>query len=212
MMEQIKSFKVLAWGMAILIPVTIAIVFLITTDYSRPNTWINVFFFVIAFALAVIVCLAPIKKDLAVLNWTVYVISAFFIMLELFVSVVFLYVISDYPHWAFAVHLLLVVGFVVLNGLLYLYNNYTTSQMSLLQQDVNKVKQWKLKVELLQSANPTTEQKQLIELLNVSPVTSNDNVVELENEISLLVENLPNNIDLVHKKIVERNIMLKAYH
>lgn len=128
-MEQKNFIKVLACGMCELIPVAIAVAVSLTTDSCRVNTWVNVFFSVIAYAIAVVVCLPPVKKELATLNWTVYAISALFFILQLLVSVAYLYIMPDYPLWAFVVHLLLNVGFIVFIGLLYIYIKYTESQM-----------------------------------------------------------------------------------
>ena len=73
----------------------------------------------------------------------------------------------------------------------------------------SRVKQWRSKVALLQSSNPSDELKELSDLLSITPIISTSEVASIDDEISSMIESDIPNIAHIISKIKERNIILK---
>ena len=73
----------------------------------------------------------------------------------------------------------------------------------------SRVKQWRAKVALVRSRNPSKELKELSDLLNITPIMSTSEVFALDDEITMMIESGIHDVYLVINKIKERNIILK---
>ena len=78
-----------------------------------------------------------------------------------------------------------------------------------LKNDANVVNQWKAKVALMQLNNPSVKTKELLAVLNSTPVKSDSVVEAIDEEISNLIEK-GTDTELIIKKIKERNLLLKV--
>ena len=199
--------KIIMWA---IVPISLTFIFFfVTNDSNRSEAWVNLLFVWLAFFSASGACISSVKK-LAVLDWTVYISAVGYFVIEMLLAFVFLCIYTDVPQWAFATQMLLFIAFVLLYCLLFISNQKTKEQIESQQSEINIIKQWKMKVNLAKEHNPSEELLQLLALLNVSPSKSIDEVKKIEAEISLLMENLPNELDKIVKKIKERNIILKT--
>lgn len=124
-----KKELVKIWMWAI-IPVALTLIFLVTVSAMDRNTWINVSFVWVAYLTASASCLSRWGKGLAILEWASYLCAVSYLGAELLVAVAFLYFYTDVPQWAFSVQLLLYVVYVLLCGLMYLFNRTTEEQMN----------------------------------------------------------------------------------
>ncbi len=199
--------KILMWA---IIPIALTLVFFATVDYERSGMWISLFFIWFAYLTVSVTCISNWGKQLSVLNWTLYLWTIGYFVAELVLAVLFLYIYSDYPQWSFAVQLLLFVVFFIIAGLLIISNRQTKLQIERLNNDKNRVTQWKLNVELIMQSNPIPEIRQVLDLILISPTKSNIIVNDIEKEIDNAIKDLPNSCNLVIRKIKERNTILKS--
>ena len=131
-------------------------------------------------------------------------------MTELIVAVLFLYAYSEYPQWSFAVQLLLFVAYVLLFGLTYIANHKTDQQLQEFRVNESRVRQWRAKVALMLSNNPSKELKEISDLLSITPIMSTPEVSSLDEEISAMIDSGMPNTALIINKINERNLVLKS--
>lgn len=199
--------KILMWA---IIPIALTLVFFATVNYETSGMWISLVFVWFAYLTVSLTCLSKWGKQLSVLNWTMYICAVGYFLVELIVATYFLYVNNNYPQWSFAVQLLLFVAYVLLFGMMYIANHKTTQQMQEFNVNESRVKQWRAKVALMQSVNPSKELKELSDLLCATPIMSTQDVSSLDDEISAMIDSGISNIGLVINKIKERNIILKS--
>lgn len=198
--------KILMWT---IVPIAFTLLFFATIDYDNGGTWISFAFVSIAYLTASATCLSNWGKQLSVLNWTMYYCAVVYFVVELVAAVVFLYIYPDYPKWSFAVQLLLLVAFVLVFGFLYISNQKTEEQTQEFIENDSRVKQWRAKVALMQSRNPSNELKELSDLISITPIISTPEVASIDDEISSMIESgIPNIIQIINK-LKERNLMLK---
>lgn len=193
-----------------IIPITLTLVFFATVNYEKSGMWISLVFIWLAYFMVSVTCLSKWGKQLSVLNWTLYLCAVCYFVAELVVAVLFLYMYPDYPQWSFAVQLLLFVAYILLFGLTYIANNKTDHQMQEFCVNDSRVKQWRAKVALKLSNNPSKEIKEISDLLNITPIMSTPEVSSIDNEITIMIESGISNTALIINKLKERNNILKS--
>lgn len=205
-MIRTSMIKILMWA---IIPVALSLIFFATVDYEGNGMWISLMFVWLAYLTVFFTYLSKWGKLLSVLNWTLYLCAVGYFMAELVVAIYFLYINVDYPQWSFAVQLLLFVAYVIVFGLTYISNHKTGIQMQEFRVNESRVKQWRAKVALVQSCNPSKELKELSDLLSITPIMSTSEVFALDEEITMMIDSGIHDVYLVINKIKERNIILK---
>ena len=198
--------KIIMWA---IIPVALTLVILASVDYERSEMWISLVFIWLAYLIASFTSLSKWSMQLAVLNWTLYLCAVGYFVSELIVAIYFLYVNVDCPQWSFAIQLLLFVAYVLVFGFTYISNHKTGIQMQEFRVNESRVKQWRAKVALVQSCNPSKELKELSDLLSITPIMSTSVVFALDDEITMMIDSGIHDVYLVINKIKERNIILK---
>ena len=199
--------KILMWA---IIPIALTLVFFATVNYEKSGMWISLVFLWLAFFTVSATCLSKWGKQLSVLNWTLYLCAVGYFVVELIVATYFLYVNVDYPQWSFTVQLLLFVAYILLFGLTYIANHKTSQQMQEFRVNESRVKQWRAKVALMLSNNPSKELKEISDLLSITPIMSTPEVSSLDEEISAMIDSGISNTTLIINKINERNLILKS--
>ena len=198
--------KIVMWS---IIPIAFTIIFFVTVDYKQSEPWISLVFVWLAYLTASVSCLSNIGNRHAILNYTLTLCAIGYILIELLAAIAFLYFYTDIPRWAFTIQFLLLVVYILLFGIIYIFNYKTNRQMQDLKNDANLVNQWKAKVALMQLNNPSVKTKDLLAVLNTTPVKSNSVVRTIDEEITNLIDD-PLSADDVIKKIKERTILLKT--
>jgi len=198
--------KMIMWA---IVPIALTLIVFATVDHDNGGKWISLAFIWIAYLTASAACLSRWSKNLSVLNWTLYYCAVVYFVTEIIAAVLFLYVYPDYPQWSFAIQLLLLVAFVLVSGFSYISNQKTKEQMQEFVAQDSRVKQWRAKVALLQSSNPSDELKELSDLLSITPIISTPEVASVDDEISSMIESDIPNIAHIVSKIKERDIILK---
>ena len=198
--------KILMWA---IVPIALTLIIFATVDHGNGGKWISLAFIWIAYLTASATCLSRWNIKLSVLNWTLYYCAVVYFITEIIAAVLFLYIYPDYPQRSFAVQLLLLVAFVLVFGFSYISNQKTEKQMQEFVANDSRVKQWRSKVALLQSSNPSDELKELSDLLSITPIISTSEVASIDDEISSMIESDIPNIAHIISKIKERNIILK---
>ena len=198
--------KIVMWS---IIPIAFTIIFFVTVDYKQSEPWISLVFVWLAYLTASVSCLSNIGNRHAILNYTLTLCAIGYILIELLAAIAFLYFYTDIPRWAFTIQFLLLVVYILLFGIIYIFNYKTNRQMQDLKNDANLVNQWKAKVALMQLNNPSVKTKDLLAVLNTTPVKSNSVVKTIDEEITNLIDD-PLSADDVIKKIKERTILLKT--
>lgn len=199
--------KIVMWA---IIPIALTLVFFATVNYEKSGMWISLVFLWLAFFTVSATCLSKWGKQLSVLNWTLYLCAIGYFVTELIVAVLFLYAYSEYPQWSFAVQLLLFVAYVLLFGLTYIANHKTDQQLQEFRVNESRVRQWRAKVALMLSNNPSKELKEISDLLSITPIMSTPEVSSLDDEISAMIDSGISNTTLIINKIKERNLILKS--
>lgn len=197
--------KIVMWS---IIPIAFTLIFFVTVDYKQSEPWINLVFAWLAYLTASVSLLSIIGNRHAILNYTLTLCAIGYILIELLVAVAFLYFYTDIPRWAFTIQFLLLVAYVLLFGFVYISNYKSSRRMQDLKNDANLVNQWKAKVALMQLNNPSVKTKELLDVLNATPVKSDSMVEAIDKEINNLIDD-PLSADDVIKKIKERTILLK---
>lgn len=205
-MIRTEIMKILMWAIP---PIALTLVFFATVDYEKGGLWISLVFMWIAYLTASAACLPKWSKPLSVLNWSLYHCAVVYFITEIIAAILFLYVYLDYPQWSFTVQLLLLVVFVLVFGFSYISNQKTEEQMQEFHVHDSRVKQWRTKVALMQSDNPSSDLKELSDLLSITPIMSTSVVSSLDDEISQMIDNCRNDTAPIIKKIRERNLLLK---
>ena len=205
-MIQTGLIKTLMW---IIVPIAFTIFFFVTVDYKEGSHWISLIFVWLAYLTASASYILSIGNRYAILNYTLALCAIGYIIIEIIAAIAFVYIYTYLPQWAFTVQLLLFVAYILLFGYVYLTNHKTSRQMQELKNDNNLVNQWKAKAALMQLNNPSNKTKELLDLVNTTPVKSNLEVAALDKEISSLIKE-PSSIDVVISKIKERNTLLKS--
>ena len=198
--------KIVMWS---IIPIAFTIIFFVTVDYKQSEPWISLVFVWLAYLIASVSCLSNIGNRHAILNYTLTLCAIGYILMELLAAVAFLYFYTDIPRWAFTIQFLLLVVYILLFGFAYISNYKSNRQMLDLKNDANVVNQWKAKVALMQLNNPSVKTKELLAVLNSTPVKSDSVVEAIDEEISNLIEK-GTDTELIIKKIKERNLLLKV--
>lgn len=198
--------KMIMWA---IVPIALTLIFFATVDHDNGGKWIGLAFIWIAYLTASVTCLSKWSNNLSVLNWTLYYCAVVYFITEIIAAVLFLFVYPDYPQWSFAVQLLLLVAFVLVFGFSYISNQKTEKQMQEFVANDSRVKQWRAKVALMQSKNPSNELKELSDLISITPIISTPEVASIDDEISSMIESDTPNICQIVNKMKERNIMLK---
>lgn len=198
--------KIVMWS---IIPIAFTIIFFVTVDYKQSEPWISLVFVWLAYLTASVSCLSNIGNRHAILNYTLTLCAIGYILIELLAAIAFLYFYTDIPRRAFTIQFLLLVVYILLFGIIYIFNYKTNRQMQDLKNDANLVNQWKAKVALMQLNNPSVKTKDLLAVLNTTPVKSNSVVKTIDEEITNLIDD-PLSADDVIKKIKERTILLKT--
>lgn len=165
-MIRVGLMKIIMWA---IVPVALTLILLVTVDFDKPNAWINLTFIWLAYILASVTCTQKVKEQLAVLNWTIYACAIGYFLTEAFLAILFLYVYTDVPEWAFSIQLLLLVVYILLFGFVFIAHKKTEKQIAQFHRDVNKVKQWKSKAELVRLSSPSEELSQLLDMLSRKP-------------------------------------------
>ena len=205
-MIRVGLMKIIMWA---IVPIAFTLIFFATADYDNGGAWISLAFVWIAYFTASATCLSNWGKQLSVLNWTMYYCAVVYFVVELIAAVIFLYVYPEYPKWSFSVQLLLLAAFVLVFGFSYISNQKTEEQMQEFIENDSRVKQWRAKVALMQSKNPSNELKELSDLMSITPIISTPEVAYIDDEISFMIESgIPNIIQIINK-LKERNIILK---
>lgn len=199
--------KILMWA---IVPIAFTLIFFATVDYDNDGAWIDLAFVWIAYITASSTCLSNWGKQLSVLNWTMYYCAVVYFVVELVVAILFLYVYPECPKWSFAVQLLLLVVFVLVFGFSYISNQKTEEQMQEFIENDSRVKQWRAKVALMQSKNPSNELKELSDLLSITPIICSPEVTFIDDEISSMIESDTPDVTQIVNKIKERTIILKT--
>lgn len=206
-MIRTEIMKILMWAIP---PIALTLVFFATVDYEKGGLWISLVFMWIAYLTASAACLPKWSKPLSVLNWSLYHCAVVYFVAEIIAAILFLFVYSDFPQWSFTVQLLLLVAFVLVFGFSYISNQKTEEQMLEFHVHDSRVKQWRTKVALMQSENPSLELKELSDLLSITPIMNTAEVAAIDDEISTLIELGISDTTKIIKKIKERNIKLKS--
>ena len=193
-----------------IIPISLTLVLFATVNYEKSGMWISLVFIWLAYFTVSVTCLSKWGNQLSVLNWTLYLCAVGYFVVELIVATYFLFVNVDSPQWSFAVQLLLFVSYLLLFGLTYIANHKTSQQMQEFRVNDSRVKQWRTKVALMQSNNPTKDLKEISDLLSITPIMSTPEVYSLDEEISAMIESGMLNTALIINKIKERNLILKS--
>ena len=197
--------KKLMWG---IVPIAFTLIFFATTEYNEGTPWISFVFLWLAYLSASVTYLHDSNNSNAILDYTIVLCGIGYFLTELFAAIIFLYVYKDIPQWSFTIQLLLFVVYVLLYGFVYIANQKTERQIENSQKELDVVTRWKAKATLMQLKNPSKKTKELLDILNTTPVKSNDNVTAIEEEISNLIDTA-SSIDIVIRKIKERNMLLK---
>ena len=192
-----------------IVPIALTLIVFATVDHDNDGKWISLAFIWIAYLTASATCLSKWSQNLSVLNWTLYYCAVVYFVTEIIAAVLFLYVYPDYSQWSFAIQLLLLVAFVLIFGFSYISNQKTKEQVQEFVAQDSRVKQWRVKVALLQSNNPSNELKQLSDLLSTTPIISTPEVASIDDEISSMIESDIPNITQLISKMKERDIILK---
>lgn len=198
--------KIVMWS---IIPIAFTIIFFVTVDYKQSEPWISLVFVWLAYLTASVSLLSNIGNRHAVLNYTLTLCAIGYILIELLAAVAFLYFYTDIPRWAFTIQFLLLATYVLLFGFVYISNYKTEQQMREFHVNESRVKQWRAKIALIQSNNPSKDLRKLSDLLRITPTTSSPEVSSIDDEITTMIESGEFNISQVIKKIEERNIILK---
>ena len=198
--------KILMWA---IIPIAFTLIFFITIDYKQSESWICLMFVWFAYLIASVSGLSSYGNQYTILNYTIVFCAVGYFLLELLAATVFLYIYTGTPRWAFSIQLLLLVAYVLLLGIVSVSNYKTKKSIQDLNNNVNLVNQWKTKVTLMQLNNPSDKTKELLALLNATPVKSNSSVKAIDEKITSLIED-PLSVDIVIRKVKERNIILKT--
>lgn len=206
-MIRTSLIKILMWA---IIPIALTLVFFATVNYERSGMWISLVFIWLAYFTVSVTWLSKWGSQLSVFNWTLYLCAIGYFVGELIVATYFLYVNVDSPQWSFAVQLLLFVAYILLFGLTYIANHKTSQQMQEFRINDSRVKQWKTKVALMLSNNPSKELKEISDLLSITPIMSTPEVSSIDDEITKMIDSGLSNAALVINKIKERNIILKS--
>lgn len=206
-MIRTSLMKILMWA---IIPISLTLVLFATVNYEKSGMWISLVFIWLAYFTVSVTCLSKWGNQLSVLNWTLYLCAVGYFVVELIVATYFLFVNVDSPQWSFAVQLLLFVSYLLLFGLTYIANHKTSQQMQEFRVNDSRVKQWRTKVALMQSNNPTKDLKEISDLLSITPIMSTPEVYSLDEEISAMIESGMLNTALIINKIKERNVILKS--
>lgn len=200
--------KLIMWT---IVPIAFTLIFFATVDYDNGGAWISLAFVWMAYLIASVTSLFNWGRQLSVLNWSMYYCAVVYFMVELVVAVLFLYVYPEYSKWSFTIQLLLLVVFILVFGFSYISNKKTEEQMQEFFENDSRVKQWRAKVALMQSKNPSSELQELSNLLSVTPIISSSEVASIDAEISAMLEsNIPNICQII-KKLKERNLLLRFY-
>ena len=192
-----------------IVPIAFTLIFFATVDYDNGWAWISLAFVWMAYLIASVTSLFNWGRQLSVLNWSMYYCAVVYFMVELVVAVPFLYIYTEFPKWSFTIQLLLLVVFVLVFGFSYISNKKTEEQMQEFFENDSRVKQWRAKVALMQSKNPSNELKELSDLLSITPIISTSEVISIDDEISVMMESSNPNIIQIINKLKERNILLK---
>lgn len=198
--------RMLMWA---IVPIAFTVIYIATVDYKEGTPWISLVFVWLAYLTASASCLSNIGSQHAILNYTLTLCAVGYFLVELIAAVAFLYIYTNIPQWAFTIQLLLFVVFVLLFGFVYITNHQTNRQIQELKNEMNLVNQWKAKVALMQLNNPSDKTKELLDILNTTPVKSNSAVAAIDDEISSLIES-ELNTEFIIQKIKERNLLLKV--
>ena len=198
--------KKLMW---IIVPIAFTFIFMVTVNYKEGRPWISLVFVWLAYLTASASCLSNKGSQHAILNYTMTLCALGYFFIELIAAVVFLYIYTDIPQWAFTTQLLLFVVFVLLFGFVYITNHQTNHQIQELKDDINLVNQWEAKAALMHLNNPSDRTKELFDILKATPVKSNSSVAAIDGEISSLIEK-GTDTELIIQKIKERNLLLKV--
>jgi hypothetical protein len=192
-----------------IVPIAFTLIFFATVDYDNGWAWISLAFVWMAYLIASVTSLFNWGRQLSVLNWSMYYCAVVYFMVELVVAVLFLYIYTEFPKWSFTIQLLLLVVFVLVFGFSYISNKKTEEQMQEFFENDSRVKQWRAKVALMQSKNPSNELKELSDLLSITPIISTSEVISIDDEISVMMESSNPKIIQIINKLKERNILLK---
>ncbi len=198
--------KLIMWT---IVPIAFTLIFFATVDYDNGGAWISLAFVWMGYLIASVTSLFNWGRQLSVLNWTVYYCAVVYFVVEFVTAILFLYVYAEYPKWSFSVQLLLLVVFVLVFGFSYISNKKTEEQMQKFMENDSRVKQWRAKVTLMQTKNPSNELKELSDLLSITPIKSSSEVVYIDDEISVMMESSIPDITQIIYKLKERNSLLK---
>ncbi len=198
--------KIIMWS---IIPIAFTIIFFVTIDYKQSEPWISLVFVWLAYLTASVSCLSNIGNRHAILNYTLTLCAIGYIIIELLAAVAFLYFYTGIPRWAFTIQFLLLATYVLLFGFVYISNYKTEQQMREFHVNESRVKQWRAKIALIQSNNPSKDLRKLSDLLKITPTTSSPEVSSIDDEITTMIESEKLNISQIIKKLEERNIILK---
>lgn len=198
--------KMLMW---IIVPIAFTVIFFVTVDYKEGAPWICLMFVWLAYLTASASYMSNNGSLHAILNYTLTLCAVGYFFIELIAAIVFLYIFTDIPQWAFTTQFLLFVAFVLLFGFVYITNRKTSRQIQELKDEMTLVNQWKEKVALMQLNNPSDKTKELLNILKATPVKRNSAVAAIDDEISSLIEN-EMDTELIIQKIKERNLLLKV--
>ena len=204
-MMRTAFIKKLMWG---IVPIAFTLIFFATTEYYEGTPWISFVFLWLAYLSASVTYLHDSNNRNAILDYTIVLCGIGYFLTELFAAIIFLYVCKDIPQWSFTIQLLLFVVYVLLFGFVYITNQKTKQQIEVSKNESNVVNMWKAKVVIMQLKNPSQETKELLDILNSTPIKSNSTVTALEEEISNLIDTA-SSVDIVIRKIKERNMLLK---
>lgn len=198
--------KLIMWT---IVPIAFTLIFFATVDYDNGGAWISLAFVWMAYLIASVTSLFNWGRQLSVLNWSMYYCAVVYFMVELFVAVLLLYVYPEYPKWSFTIQLLLLVVFILVFGFSYISNKKTEVQMQKFMENDSRVKQWRAKVALMQSKNPSNELQELSDILSITPIISSSEAASIDEEVSAMLESSIPDIYQIINKIKERNILLK---
>lgn len=205
-MIRIGLMKIVMWS---IIPIAFTIIFFVTIDYKQSEPWISLVFVWLAYLTASVSCLSNIGNRHAILNYTLTLCAIGYILIELLAAIAFLYFYTDIPRWAFTIQFLLLATYVLLFGFVYISNYKTEQQMREFHVNESRLKQWRAKIALIQSNNPSMDIRKLSDLLKITPTTSSPEVSSIDDEITTMIESEKLNISQIIKKLEERNIILK---
>lgn len=198
--------KIIMWA---IVPIAFSLIFFVTVNYDNGGAWLSLAYVWMAYLIASVTSLFNWGRQLSVLNWSMYYCAVVYFMVELVVAVLFLYAYPEYPKWSFSIQLLLLVVYVLVFGFSYISNKKTEEQMQKFKENDSRVKQWRAKVTLMQTKNPSNELKELSDLLSITPIKSSSEVVYIDDEISVMMESSIPDITQIIYKLKERNSLLK---